>query len=378
MNELSPIARRSEAGADTARSAGPLPKDVYFSPAVFEEEMARLFERGFQFAALTTELAKDRDFVCVDHFGRSVVVQNFKGELKAFQNVCTHRFNRIQTEERGNRPLSCRYHGWTFDKTGFPAGMPKREQYLSDDNAHLCLTPYEVDTCGKFVFIRRGEGPGLREQLGSFYDVLDEISRHMGAEIHFCAVPHAANWKLLVENVLECYHCSTVHRNTFIPLGVGKLPIDQVVIDASHSSSHFPRVDEEREKLRQRYLSHLASRGMVHNSFFHIHIFPNLFISSGEGLSFYVGHALPIGPQETLLRMRIFEPAVELSPKHRERQLPINEGTIRTSLALIEEDRAILEAVQKGVRVSEKPGALGDEEVRIAAFHAAYRELMAA
>jgi phenylpropionate dioxygenase-like ring-hydroxylating dioxygenase large terminal subunit len=343
--------------------------------------MQRLFKSDFQFAALTTELAYDRDFVVVEQHDCSIVVQNFKGELRAFQNVCTHRFNTIQTEERGNRPLTCRYHGWTYDKTGFPAGLPKRQQFLTGDDAQdrelLCLTRYEVESCGKFVFVRMAPGLGtLREYLGYFWDVLEDMSRHIGAEIHYCTVSHAANWKLLVENVLECYHCATVHRETFVPIGVGKIPIDQVVLSADHSSSHFPRVDEEREHLRQRYLSHLKGRSFVHNSFYHIHIFPNLFISSGEGLSFYVGQPLPISPTETRLRMRIFEPAVNLSAKHRARQEPINEGTIRTSLALIEEDRAILEGVQRGIAMSDKPGAIGDDEARIAYFMERYQARM--
>lgn len=351
-------------------------KEAYYSTGIFEEENRLLFRGGFQFAALTSELDHDRDFVSVDHFGQSVVIQNFKGDLKAFQNVCTHRFNKIQTEPRGNRALTCRYHGWSFDRTGFPSGMPKRDQFLSEDNRKLCLTEYEVQTCGKFVFIREeGEG-SLEEHLGEFYSVLQDLSSHIGAEIHFCHVPHAANWKLLVENVLECYHCATVHKDTFVPLGVGRLPIDQVLVNRGHSSSHFPRVDDEREVLRQRYLSHLKERGMVHNSFYHIHIFPNLFISSGEGLSFYVGHALPLAADQTLLRMRIFEPAVELSPKHRARQEPINEGTVSTSMALIEEDRAILENIQNGIRISDKPGQLGAEEVRIKAFQETYRRRM--
>lgn len=357
---------------------GLIPKPAYWSQDIFDEEIRRLFLSGWQFAGLTGELSNDRDFVCVDHCGLSLVVQNFKGELRAFQNVCTHRFNRIQTEDRGNRPLSCRYHGWTYDRTGFPAGLPKREQFLTGDDAHLCLTSYPVEKCGKFVFVRFGDGPALREQLGDFHSTLEEISAHIGSEIHYAVVPHAANWKLLVENVLECYHCATVHRETFVPLGVGKLPIDQVIISGDHSSSHFPRVDEAREELRQRYLSHLKDRGFAHNSFYHIHIFPNLFISSGEGLSFYVGHALPISPQETLLRMRIFEPAVELSAKHRARQEPINQSTITTSLALVEEDRAILENIQRGIRLSDKPGAIGDEEVRIKSFLECYESRMTA
>lgn len=353
-------------------------KESYYEAGLFEEEIRRLFSHGWHFAAMAGELSNDRDFVCVEHHGCSIVVQNFKGELKAFPNVCTHRFNKIQTEDRGNRPLSCRYHGWTYDRTGFPTGMPKREQFLTGDDASLCLTPFPVETCGKFVFVNLGGGQTLREQLGEFYEVLEEIGSHIGAEIHYRSVPHAANWKLLVENVLECYHCGVVHKNTFVPLGIGKLPIEQVVFSGDHSSSHFPRVEEERENLRRMYYSHLKDRTLSHNSFYHIFIFPNLFIASSEGLSFYVGHALPCAADRTVLRMRLFEPAVELSPRKRERQAPINEGVIATSFTVMEEDRAILENVQKGIRLSDKPGRIGDEEVRIAEFMARYKARMAA
>lgn len=352
-------------------------KASYYDHHLFEEEMQVLFGRGWHFAALTSELANHRDFVCLEHYGCSIVIQNFKGELKAFQNVCTHRFNKLQIEERGNRPLSCRYHGWTYDRTGCPSGIPKREQFLTGDDASLCLTSYPVETCGKLVFVNLGGDASLHDQLGDFYETLAEFSSHIGTEIHYGTIPHAANWKLLVENVLECYHCGVVHRDTFIPMGIGREPLTTVVADAGHSSCHFPRVDQPREKLRQRYLSHLAERGLTHNSLYHIHIFPNLFISSPEGLAFYIGQALPLSPHETALRTRLFEPAVELGAKDRARQQPINDTSISMTLTVIQEDREILENIQKAIRYSDKPGRIGDEEVRIKSFHDSYAARMA-
>lgn len=354
-----------------------VPKTAYYSPQAFEAELGRLFGRGWHFVGMTTELAKDRDFVCVEHAGASVVVQNFRGELKAFQNVCTHRFNKIQTDDRGNRPLSCGYHGWTYDRTGFPFGIPKREQYLTGDDAELCLPSYPVDTCGKFVFVKMGDGPSLAEQLGQFYPVIADFSRHIGPAIHYGVVPHAANWKLLVENVLECYHCATVHRDTFIPMGIGRMPLETVVSESGHSSCHFPRVEGRREKLRDSYLSHLKDRGLSHQSLYHIHVLPNLFISSPEGLAFYVGHALPIAPGETLLRTRLFEPAVELDVKARAKQETINQTSVASTIEVIEEDRLVLEQIQKAIRFSDRPGRIGDEEVRIKGFQQRYAEEMA-
>ncbi len=263
-------------------------KENYYSDAILEQEIARLFRSGFQFAGFLHELANDRDFVCVDFLGTTVVVQNFKGAIKAFENVCTHRFNRIQTEDRGNGPLRCRYHGWTFDASGFPVGLPKRDQFLAADGSNaaaLCLPEYRVESCGSFVFFTRADNAQtLADYLGDYARVLEELSRHIGAETHFGHIPHAANWKLLVENVLECYHCAIVHPETFVTgLGVGLKPIEQIEFSSLHSSSHFPRSETKRENLRKKLLAHLDAREFAHDSFFHIYIFPNLFISSTEG-----------------------------------------------------------------------------------------------
>lgn len=356
-----------------------IPRTNYYASDLLRREVEGLFEPHFQFGALTTELENDRDFVCVDYHGASVVLQNFKGEIKAFQNVCTHRFNKIQTAERGNRPLTCSYHGWTFDKTGFPAGMPRRDGFRVDgDNTRLCLTSFEVETCGKFIFFRRAGNSGtLRDYLGRFFEPLQQISSSMGNEIDFGTIPHAANWKLLVENVLECYHCAVVHPDTFLKvLGVGRAKIEGVTMDRFHSSSHFPRTELKEEKRRQRALAYLDQREFAHNSFFHIYIFPNLFISSAEGVSFYVGHALPKSAGHTHLRFRLFEPRLALTKSQRASQDLVNAHGARLGREVIEQDRAILENVQLGLQLSDKEGIIGEEEVRIAAFMETYRRLM--
>lgn len=358
-----------------------IPNLNYHDPAALAAEMQRVFTPGWQFAALADELAQNRDFVRVDLPGESVVVQNFNGELRAFKNVCTHRFNLIQTTERGNRHLVCNYHGWRFGADGMPLGTKSKQGFVngSEDPARLCLTRYAVEVCGRFVFFSREAAPEpLETYLGEFAPLLRDLSRHIGRETHFGAVEHAANWKLLVENVLECYHCASVHPETFVTgLGVGRKPISDVRTEGMHSSSHFPRVETRRESLRRRIVSHLDSREFAHDSFFHIHIFPNLFISSTEGTAFYVGHALPRGPASTTLRVRFFEPNVELTTGGRARQDAINAQGVALGLQVIEEDRAILENVQRGVEAADRPPMLGDEEVRLRAFSAVYETCMA-
>lgn len=352
----------------------------YHDPERFETELDRIFTKGWQFVALADELANNRDFVCIELPNDSIVVQNFNGELKAFKNVCTHRLNLIQTADRGNRHLMCAYHGWMFDADGMPLGKSKSQEFIDGNESpdRLCLTRYRIESCGKFVFVARDpDAPPLDQFLGTFAPLLRDLSRHIGQEIHYGVVQHAANWKLLVENVLECYHCATVHPETFVAgLGVGRKPIADVQISEAHSASHFPRVPTRREALRRKIVSHLGGREFVHDSFFHIHIFPNLFISSTEGTAFYVGHALPHSATETTLRTRLFEPNVELSEAARLRQDAINKQGTALALQVIEEDRVILETVQRGMRVADRSAVLGSEEIRIQTFHKAYCEQM--
>jgi choline monooxygenase len=381
MSDSLPVPEKIVHDAHRARCDFP-PKNSYLSDIVLNAEIDRLYKAQWLFVGLTSELDRNNSFVTVDIPGISLVVHNFGGNLRAFQNICTHRFNKIQTEDRGRRPLMCGYHAWTFDQTGFPFGRSKREQFPADtveERERLCLSNYPVEICGSFVFVNMyGSALPLREYLGDLCEDLETISAAMGNEIHYGSVPHLANWKLLVENVLECYHCTIVHPETFVAgLGIGNRAMEGLKSHNGHSSCHFPRTETKRENLRRRVLSHLNDRPFKHESFFHIYIFPNLFISSQEGLTFYVGQALPTSAEQTTLRTRVFEPKFSETPGTRQRQDVLNKQTVEIASRVINEDKPILEAVQRGVALSDKPGCLGFDEVRIDTFFKRYQDDMA-
>lgn len=357
-------------------------KTAFLDEGVLQEETDRLFAGGFVFAGLAAELAHERDFVTVDYAGAAIVVQNFKGKLRAFQNVCAHQFAKVQVEPRGNRLLMCRYHGWNYDETGYAFGIPKRSEYKFGDVARECLSlkPYRVETCGAFVFVCAVDCPlSLRAFLGSFWDTLEELSRHFGPEYKFAELPHRANWKLLVENVLDNYHCHTLHPESFVADGFCLNPPEDVVVDGPHSSFHVPRTStgrEEQERLRRRFLSHLANRSLSHSSYFHIFIFPNLFVASTEGTTFFVGQALPEAAGRTNLRVRYLEPA-GIPSRSRSRQDMVNLTFSENGLKIIaEEDLPVLETVQQGLAISDSPGFIGEGEMRIRAWREAYLRAM--
>lgn len=361
-----------------------LNKTYYFDDAHFGNEQAEIFSSTWIFACLKSEVSANSDFVTFDVAGIPVVVQNFKGELRAFQNICSHRFNKIQTEPFGRRALTCGYHCWSFDKEGFPSFIPKKAQFTEfNDEAviqeNFCLRKFHLDTCGNFVFICMAEERpvALVEHLGVYCHKLEEISLHIGSKTHFGVLKHQANWKILVENVLECYHCSIVHNSSLYgKLGIGGLPVSDIELTELHSSCHFPKVKKKSDEKKRKVLAFLDERSFKHDSFYHIYIFPNLVISSTEGASFYVGQLAPNSAGETDLKVRFLEPNLDYSNVNAGIREILAEESVKLGYEILEEDRAILENIQKGIVYAQGPGIINTEEIRIKYFFDAYLKAM--
>ena len=137
-----------------------------------------------------------------------------------------------------------------FNGSGCPIGVANRLA-SEGDPADLCLPRYELEACGQFVFVKRNGGvETLRDYLGFYYDLLEEISRHLGAVVHFGEIRHRANWKVLVENVIDILHCPVLHQDSLVAMGFCTQPIPATEIDRAHTSAHNLRTPGTREKAR--------------------------------------------------------------------------------------------------------------------------------
>ncbi|MFC1224269.1 aromatic ring-hydroxylating dioxygenase subunit alpha [Pedobacter sp. BG31] len=362
-----------------------LKKSYYYSEDHLQIENEKIFSNTWIFACLTEEIKVNSDFVTLEIGGNPIVIQNFKGELRAFQNICTHRFNKIQTQEFGRRALTCGYHCWSFDKEGAPSFMPKKETFSAFKGiqaipSEFCLKKYQVEVCGHFVFVLLNENQtiDLRSHLGEFYNKLEELSANIGSRTHIADLPHKANWKMLIENVLECYHCSVVHKETIYgKLGIGGLAISDIEHYQAHSSCHFPKTVKKIDAKKNKILAFLEDRAYKHQSFYHLFIFPNLVISSTEGASFYVGQLFPLTATETNLKIRFLEPNISYDSVNPSLRAALADESVRLGIEILQEDRQILENIQKGISHSSSPGIISDEEVRIQYFFDAYNKAIA-
>ena len=201
--------------------------DFYTSATIFAAEQDEIFEKLWFCAARSSDLANPGQFKNVQIGRESVLVVRGKdGALRAFLNVCRHRGAALCTEPEGQvkRSLQCPYHAWTYALDGKLIAAPNLASLKEPSGEGIDRYKYGL------ISVALTEWLGyawvcLADEPPSFEDdVIGEVTRRLGdagAVDHYdiaslsvgrrVVYDVAANWKLIVENFMECYHCATIH-----------------------------------------------------------------------------------------------------------------------------------------------------------------------
>jgi Rieske 2Fe-2S family protein len=189
-----------------------LDQEFYVGQDVFDLEMELIFGRHWLFAAMSCEIPRTGDWVRVD-IGRDsvILIRDAAGAIRGHHNTCRHRGSRICLEERGHAAkLVCPYHQWTYETDG-----RLWRTRLSDDEfdkAAHGLIPVAIGEVGGFVFVSLTSDPPDFARFRA--DVEPYLRPH---QLEHARVAHSqtliekANWKLVIENNRECYHCIGSH-----------------------------------------------------------------------------------------------------------------------------------------------------------------------
>jgi phenylpropionate dioxygenase-like ring-hydroxylating dioxygenase large terminal subunit len=182
---------------------------------IFRLEQERIFARTWQYAARTEQFAEAGSFVAT-HGGHVpvVIVRDEDGELRGYVNVCRHR-GHLVAEGTGRRAsLQCPYHAWTYGLDGCLRAAPRSDREPGFDFDAYSLLPVAVDTWGPFVFANPDpEAAPLTDSLGRIPEYLADG----GIDVDSLRFRERAewtsetNWKVGIENYLECYHCPVAH-----------------------------------------------------------------------------------------------------------------------------------------------------------------------
>jgi phenylpropionate dioxygenase-like ring-hydroxylating dioxygenase large terminal subunit len=199
-----------------------LPGNLYTDPAVFAREQELIFESMWFAVARSSDLGTAGQFVTTQVGRESViVVRGRDGVLRAFLNVCRHRGARLCQEESGQvrRSLQCMYHAWTYGLDGALVAAPNLTKMQDIDRAEYGLVTVHLREWLGYAWVCLADEPPSFEQqvIGAADERLGGSDVIGGWQVADLAVGRRirydvkANWKLIIENFMECYHCATIH-----------------------------------------------------------------------------------------------------------------------------------------------------------------------
>jgi glycine betaine catabolism A len=203
--------------ADSLRDFGKsrmLPRSSYVDPAVFAWEREHIFT-GWMCVGFSADLPNRGDQRALDTAdGGVLLVRGDDGVVRAFANVCRHRGHRLVACDLQvtKRSITCPYHGWTYRLDGSLNVAPRYQNVPDFDPEQFGLVALPVADWHGWLFV---DPSGA---AGDFADVVGDVERvvapYRHAELRILArhdYEVAANWKVLVENYQECYHCPLIH-----------------------------------------------------------------------------------------------------------------------------------------------------------------------
>jgi choline monooxygenase len=236
-----------------------LPYEWYVDPGAFELEQGRIFSRTWQYVGHVGRVASPGDFFTTRLGELPVVVtRDEAGNLHALRNVCCHRSAEVVLAPQGNRKtLQCHYHAWSYGLDGRLVGAPRSGNEPGFRKEDFALRPLRLETYGPFIFVNPDEdAPSLAEVMGELPSIIEQTGVDLDALR--CRERREyrlkANWKVVVENFLECYHCQVAHPSFADAIDLNSYEIDEYrYVSTQHGPPKHDEAVEDQQVKEGRY-----------------------------------------------------------------------------------------------------------------------------
>lgn len=278
-----------------------LPLSWYTDPGVLAAELDLIYSSTWQYIGRAADVAESGQFVTAEIAGRPiVVVRDRDGSLNAFHNVCRHRAAKVVLEECGQRrALQCHYHAWTYGLDGSLKGAPRSRSETGFPQSELGLRRASAATWGPFLFANLDpDAEPLDTQLadvpaltaGAGIDV-DNLRFHFRVTYDL-----RCNWKIAIENYLECYHCPTAHPGFSHVLDTD-MTAYRLVLGSNHAWQNGPLRQQNPGATPE--LGYTGRDGAVPEGRYFA-LFPNMKVNINPGLpNLSIGPVVPMGPENS-------------------------------------------------------------------------------
>lgn len=189
-----------------------LPQALYVDPAMHDFDIRAVFQRNWIQAGLEAEIPRPGDYFTLNIGTSSIVIlRNQDGEIGGLFNTCRHRGAQICRERRGHaRRLVCPYHQWTYDLRGTLLQVSRMQEGL--DKGAYSLRTAPVETVGGVIYVCLSDDPPDFAPFRATLEPMLEPHDLRNAKVaHSALLIERADWKLVMENGRECYHCRAGH-----------------------------------------------------------------------------------------------------------------------------------------------------------------------
>ena len=196
-----------------------LPARFYLDPEVFEREKEAIFYRHWHYVGHLSQLERAGDYLTARIADESIfVMRGEDGALRGFYNVCRHRAHELLEGSGRVDAIVCPYHAWTYRSDGSLRHARNAHKVPGFDHAAFCLPQIRVESFCGFVFVNLDNDAeplasvteGVEESLREDVPFIDQV-RPVESWSFSTSNVMAANWKVVVDNFLECYHCDKAH-----------------------------------------------------------------------------------------------------------------------------------------------------------------------
>ncbi len=191
--------------------------DAYVKPEWFDLEMGAVFARTWRWICHVEKVREPGAYTTATIAGMPIlVVRSSDGELKAFYNVCKHRAHELLEGDGTTRSIVCPYHAWTYDLGGVLIAARHTSHLPDFDKSEICLDEIPVEEFGGFVYVNLDpsavalaeEASGLATEIAHWAPDVEQLTF-----AHRLNYTIESNWKNVIDNFLECYHCHVAHKD---------------------------------------------------------------------------------------------------------------------------------------------------------------------
>ncbi|KAK7223097.1 hypothetical protein V2G26_011100 [Clonostachys chloroleuca] len=317
----------SEAAKNVPRA---LPSSWYRSAPLYELERRAIFSQRWILTTHRSRFSQPGDFVRYEVAGFPFFLcLDRQGVLNGFHNICRHRAFPVVAKSEGTASvLSCKYHGWSYGLSGKLAKAPRFETMPDFDKEgnSLFKIHVHVDSRG-FVWVNLDAEDKPSVPWAQDFDGTDRQPRLNIFNMDDFKFDHAwdmkgdYNWKTLIDNYNECYHCSVAHPGIAAVTDLKTYHVETVGGQVRHFAKDKPGMDSGLE---------------VAPTF----MFPNASITMTTKY-FYLMRVVPVSPNETLMQYEVW--------RHKDATDEEFEEVDKFFKQVESEDKALCNAAQKNL-----------------------------